>query len=177
MSREIRNRDEIIEQLTELLMTFDKECNQYQTDVYLYFDRDTNTATLDTFVNVGGNSWLNDDHYTIYRDREHYEDWSDYYTETSDFAWGLDMSVEDFNKEVLDFLDLDDDERADYKIEYYDSYNYILSRKDYKAKLIAVYEDYIDEQRPDYAEQAEEIFEREEDIILDCETRKDEDDD
>jgi len=177
MEREIVNRDAIVEQLTELLMTFDKECNQYQTDVYLYFDRDTNTATLDTFVNVGGNSWLNDDHYTIYRDREHHEDWSDHYCNNGDFAWGLDMSVEDFNKEVFDFLNLDDDERADYDIERYDGYRYVTSRDDYCEKLIAVYEDYIDEQRADYAQQAEEIFDREEKIILDCERKKDENDD
>ena len=177
MKREIVNRDAIVEQLTELLMKFDKECNQYQTDVYLCFDRDTNTATLDTFVNVGGNSWLNDDHYTIYCDREHHEDWSNHYCNNGDFAWGLDMSVEDFNKEVFDFLDLDDDERADYDIEWCDKYEYVKSRHDYCEKLIAVYEDYIDEQRAEYAERAEEIFDRVEKIILDCERKKDENDD
>lgn len=165
MKREIVNRDAIVEQLTELLMKFDKECNQYQTDVYLYFDRDTNTATLDTFVNVGGNSWLNDDHYTIYCDREHHEDWSDYYCNNGDFAWGLDMSVEDFNKEVFDFLNLDDDERADYDIERYDGYRYVTSRDDYCEKLIAVYEDYIDEQGAEYRTKAEEIIENLEDSV------------
>lgn len=155
MLREIKNRDEVIEQLTEMLMTFDKECHPYQTDVYLYFNKDTNTAILDTFVNVGGNSWLNDDHYTIYCDREHHEDWSDYYTETSEFAQCLDMEWSDFEEEVIEFLDLDDDEKEGYKIEYIDALNYVKSREDYTDKLIAVYEDSIDEARSDYAEQAE----------------------
>ena len=158
MLRKIKNRDEVIEQLTELLMTFDKECHQYQTDVYLYFNKDTNTATLDTFVNVGGNSWLNDDHYTIYCDREHHEDWSDYYTETGEFAQCLDMEWSDFEEEVIEFLDLDDDEKEDYKIDYHDALNYIKSRDDYVEKLIEVYEDYIEEIGSEYAEQAEEII-------------------
>ncbi len=160
MDRKIMNRDEITEQLTELLMKFDKEWNQYQTDVYLYFDRNTNTAALDTFVNVGGRSWLDDDHYTIYCDRGHCDDmWTIYYCNNGDFAWGLDMSIEDFDKEVLDFLDLDDDEKDDYEVEYYDRYRYVMSRDDYKEKLIAVYEDSIDEQRTEYVKQAEEIVE------------------
>lgn len=166
MAIEIKNREEIIEELTELLMQFDKDCNQYQTDVYLYFDRDTNTATLDTFVNVGGNSWLNDDHYTIYCDREHHEDWSDYYCNRGDFAWGLDMSVEDFDKEVLDFLNLDDDEKVDYEIEGYDELSYVTSRNDYRDKLKSVYEDSVEEHRPEYAERAEAIFELNEDVLL-----------
>ena len=160
MSREIKNRDEIIEQLTELLMTLAKECNRYQTDIYLYFDRDTNTATLDTFVNVGGNSWLDDDHYTIYCDREHYEDLRDIFCfcEDGDFVEGLDMSIEDFDKEALVFLDLDEDEKDDYEIEQCDRYRYVMSRDDYRDKLWEVYEEYIDEQKAEYAEQAEEII-------------------
>jgi len=157
MSRELKNRKEIVEQLTNLLIDFAKSCNQYQTDVYLYYNEETKTAELDTFVNVGGNSWLNDDHYTVYYDTEHREDWSDFYCNRGDFAWGLDMSVEDFDKEVLDFLDLDDDEKDDYEIEWYDELRYVTSRDDYRDKLISVYEDSIEEHRAEYAEQAEDI--------------------
>ena len=157
MEKKIINRDAIVEQLTELLMTFDKECNQYQTDVYLYFNTDTNTATLNTFVNVGGNSYLNDDHYTIFVDKEHHEDWRDFFYDDG-FAEWLDISVEDFNKEVFDFLNLDDDERADYEIEFDDEYDYIMSRDDYRDKLLAVYDGYIDEHRAEYVERAKEII-------------------
>ena len=158
MSKELKNRKEIVEQLTNLLIDFAKSCNQYQTDVYLYYNEEDKTAELDTFVNVGGNSWLDDDHYTIYCDNEHHEDWSDYYCNNGDFAWGLDMSVGDFDKEVLDFLDLDDDEKDDYKVEWYDEYRYVTSRDDYKEKLIVVYKECVDEHRTDYAEQAESII-------------------
>lgn len=156
--KELNNHNELVNELTDMLITFDKECNQYQTDVYLYYDKENNTALLDTFVNVGGNSWLDDDHFTIYHDSQHYEDWSDYYTVTSDFAWGLDMEWVDFKEEVIDYLDLDDDEKEDYEIEYIDALDYIESREDYTEKLIEVYEGSIDEQRSDYAERAEDII-------------------
>ena len=69
----IINHDQIIEQLSELLRQFDVKLNRYQTDVYMYV-RENGFAELDTFVNVGGNSWLDDDHITIYSDCEHYDD-------------------------------------------------------------------------------------------------------
>lgn len=162
MSKELKNREEVVEQLTEMLIDFAKSCNQYQTDVYLYYNEEDKTAELDTFVNVGGNSWLDDDHYTIYCDNEHHEDWSDYYCNNGDFAWALDMSVEDFDKEVMAYLinigDVDEDEAGDYNIEWYDEYRYVTSRDDYKDKLISVYEDSIDECRAEYTEQAEQII-------------------
>lgn len=156
--KELKNREELVEQLTEMLMDFEKDCNQYQTDVYLYYDEKTQTATLDTFINVGGNSWLDDDHYTIFRDTEHYESWSDYYCNDGDFAWGLDMSNEEFEKEVIKYLNLDDDEKEDYRIEHIDAYNYVISREDYMDKLIEVYKESIDENKTDYKKQAEQII-------------------
>ena len=158
MSRKLKNREEIVEQMTDILVDFAKSCNQYQTDVYLYYDKETQTATLDTFINVGGNSWLNDDHYTVYSDPQHNDDWTDYYTETREFADGLDMEWNDFKQEVLDYLDLDDDEKDEYEFEYADAYRYIQSKNEYCDKLMKVYEDYIDETRPEYAEQAEQII-------------------
>ena len=70
---EIRNREEVVDELTELIMQFERDHNPFQTDVYMYIGEDGN-ATLNTFINVGGNSWLDDDHITIYRDKPHYDD-------------------------------------------------------------------------------------------------------
>ena len=156
--KEIKNREEIVEQLTEILMGFAKDLNRYQTDVYLYYDEESQTAKLDTFVNVGGNSWLDDDHYTIYRDHEHYDDWTDCYTEVSDFVLGLDMVWKALEAETKDYLDLDEDEKEDYNVEYFEVRDYIKSREDYRDKLIQVYESYIDETRPEYVEEAERII-------------------
>lgn len=70
----INNREEIVEQLTEMLIDFAKARRLYQTDVYLYYDVATCTASLDTYDNIGGNGWLDDTHFTIYIDRPHYSD-------------------------------------------------------------------------------------------------------
>lgn len=68
----INNREEIVEKLAEMLIDFAKARHPYQSDVYLYYDEATCTASLDIFDNIGGNGWLDDDHYTIYSDRPHY---------------------------------------------------------------------------------------------------------
>ena len=51
----IKNRAEVIEQLTDMLMQYDKDLRDYQVDIYLYYDKDSQTAELDTFTSVGGN--------------------------------------------------------------------------------------------------------------------------
>ena len=76
---DLTNADELRDELISYLKYFDKEENKYQTDLYLYVDTETNTGTLYEFVNVGGNSWLNDDHYILYIDKPHYETWEDIY--------------------------------------------------------------------------------------------------
>ena len=158
MLEELKNRKEIVEELTEILMDFDRKKNKYQTDVYLYYDEETQTAKLDTFANVGGNSWLNDDHYTIYRDTEHYDDWEDWYCNEGDFARGLDKDQEEFENEVKDFLDLDDDEKEDYKPEWYEERDYVRSREDYADTLYALYVDNLKDYRVEYEDNAERII-------------------
>ena len=60
------NRDEVVEDLGKILARLDIERPEYQVDVYLYIDED-GKGELDEFVNVGGNSWLADDHITVAR--------------------------------------------------------------------------------------------------------------
>jgi len=197
MDKKIINREEIIEQLAELLMTFAKKCNEYQTDVYIHFDPNTNTAKLDTVTvvnGIGSHSRPNDDSHKIYYDWEHYckqldvffwafygydyllYEWDDKSTsediEDEDIEDRLDakrvkdilgMSIEDFDKEVLDNLvDYDRDyecvARGNYEIDWYDRYNYSMKRKDYASKLVAAYDKHIDEHRADYVKKAEKIF-------------------
>lgn len=160
--RDITNREEIVESLAELLMQFDKDENSYQTDVYMYIDEETGAATLDTFVNVGGNSWLDDDHTTIYTDKEHFETLYDYYCNNGDFAEALEMEYEELQKEVTQNLIDSGEAEEGYEPDWYDIRDYIRTRADYSEKLEAVYSDYIDESRPDYIEKAEEIIKAEE---------------
>ena len=158
----IKNREEIIEKLTEMLMQFDKDCNRYQTDVYLYYDSENQTAELDTFVNVGGNSWLNDNHYTIYCDKEHFETVWDWFNNSTDIADVLEYSTyTEFDLDVREFFEMDSDETPD----WYDYITFVKSNDEYMEKILESYNDYIDELRPEYIIKAEEIMEQ---FDVDC---------
>lgn len=165
--RTITNREEIVEKLAELLMQFDKDLNSYQTDVYMYIDEETGAATLDTFVNVGGNSWLDDDHITIYSDAEHFNTMWDFYTEKGDFAECLEIGYDDLRSEVVQRLrdrdEIDEDDVEDYDPDYSEFLDYVQNREDYAEKLEAVYIDYINDHRREYLEAAENIIEMNED--------------
>ena len=152
----IKNREEIIDKLVDMLVQFDKDCNSYQTDVYLYYDEENQTAELDTFVNVGGNSWLNDDHYTIYSDKEHFETFWNWYQDSCEFAAALEMTNTEFEYEVRHYLNIDTDIEIDWRY----CRDYLKTNEQYVEILQAAYNDYIDEIRSDYVEKAEDIIER-----------------
>lgn len=69
----LTNEDEIREELTDMIMELDKARRQHHTDIYLYIDEE-GKGKLHEFENPGGNSWIDDDHYTLYTDKPHYDD-------------------------------------------------------------------------------------------------------
>lgn len=157
----LKNREAVLEKLTEMLIQFDKDANtNYQTDVYLYYDEKSQTAELDTFVNVGGNSWLNDNHYTIYTDKEHYDDglssWCQSVEELAELA---EITVDQLKKEIVQDLELDEDEIEDFEVDYYEAQKYLSKKADYMEKLTAAYEDFIDDLYSEYQQKAESIIE------------------
>lgn len=150
----MKNRAEIVEKLAEMLMDFDKDCNAYETDVYLYYNEATETAELDTFVNVGGNSWLNDDHITIYRDGPHMENMFDWYQNIAELAEYAEISEEQLVSETKKYHGYDEDDEVD----FYDVRRHIESKEDYMEKLSEAYNAAIDELETDYIEKAENII-------------------
>jgi len=73
---------------------------QYQEDLYAYIE--DNQVTFYIFTNVGGNSWLDDDHFTLWRFKPDYSDiYSDF---RSDFAdvWELLKYMEEYYNVVVD---------------------------------------------------------------------------
>lgn len=153
----IKNRKQIIEQLTEMLMQFDKDFNSYQTDVYLYYDKENQTAELDTFVNVGGCSWLDDDHYTIYWDNQHYDTIWDWFNNSTELADVLEYpTYTEFDYDVRQLLEMDADEELDWD----DYVTFVKSNDDCMEKIFATYNECIDERRSYYINKAEEIMER-----------------
>ena len=154
MKLNITNREQIIETLAEMLLQFDKDCNSYDTDVYLYYDEENQTAELDTFVNVGGNSWLDDDHYTIYTDKQHYNGALDWYQTVAEFAEFLEIPLDKLTQEVREYLDMDEDDEPDYS-----DYREMIRHNDaYMEKLETAYNEAIDDMRSDYVQSAEEIM-------------------
>lgn len=144
---DITNLDEIREKLEEMLINFDVELNNYHTDIYLYFDEETGKATLSLFENPGGNSWINDDHFTIYTDKPHFESIFDYYgmyeeEEMSFFSEISEKSIEELKAEAAEFnnCDLDDVEQAEIE-------NLIENTPEYFEKVKEDYESLVKENK------------------------------
>ncbi len=152
----LRNADELRDEFIEILKQFDKDLNEYQTDVYLYVDENNNGEWY-LFVNVGGNSWLDDDHITVYSDKPHYNDIFDYFDDERYIADVLGMSLSDLIAEVYasvdqDWYDIDD-------IGYGEIIDYIKSNDVYFDKLQDEYNRVIDDElNSEYADQADHIL-------------------
>lgn len=154
----LKNRVEIVAQLAVILRQFDVDCNKYDTDVYLYYNADTQTAELDTFVNIGGNNWLDDDHVCIYRDHEHFEgDMWDWIQEESVFSDLLGMTEEELAAEVKEYYK-DEDRGEDEEFDYFDYREYIQSKDDYVSIISEAYKDFLNDLSDEYNKHAEAII-------------------
>lgn len=97
---QIKNHDQLKDDLTQIILDFERQLNDYQTDVYLYLN-DDGTLRLEKFINVGGNSWKNDDHIRVYSDMPHTDDMMSYLLNTSNgasYSWLIDELEALFNK-------------------------------------------------------------------------------
>lgn len=103
---QIVNYEEITAELAGMLRQFDIDLNKYQTDVYLYID-DAGRGTLDLFVNVGGNSWIDDDHYTIYSDKQHYNTIFDCFDNPGDLLEAAGITAADISPDELSYYDIE----------------------------------------------------------------------
>lgn len=152
----LRNADRLRDELIEILKQFDKDLNEYQTDVYLYVD-ENNEGEWYLFTNVGGNSWLNDDHITMYSDKPHYNDIFDYFDTEEYIADVLGMSLADLVAEVYETVDKDWYDIED--IGYTEIVDYIKENDDYLDRLQDEYNRVIDDEfNSEYAEKADDIL-------------------
>lgn len=151
--KKITNSEEIISQLVDLLMQFDLDLNRYQTDVYMYVtetEDGTITGRLETFVNVGGNSWLNDDHFTIYRDKEHFDDFLDYWQSIEEIAAELDITAEDLKTAARLQIYGSDPDISNEDIIYSDVHEFIMDYNvDYYNQLMEAYKERLNELKND----------------------------
>ena len=90
---ELKNYDELIPQIARMMLDHDKDHTGYQEDIYLYVDAD-GVGKLKLFQNVGGNSWIDDDHHTVCSLPECFTDWTDTFQEISSVADALGWTVD-----------------------------------------------------------------------------------
>lgn len=152
MSFKLKNHDAIVEELAEAIMNFDKErCTHYETDVYMYIENES--AKLSFFQNVGGNSWIPDEHFTIYTDK-----WvdGDLFSQIDDserfISDALEMTTDEVRAETAKYFEVDIDEIDVSDVEKWAEENYSQKLTDFFNEF------YIDEYRAEYLERAEIII-------------------
>lgn len=156
----LKNHKAIVDKMANLLRGFDYDLCDYQQDVYLYYDADTQTAELDVFVNVGGDSYLNDDHCTIHVDKEHFDNVFDRVLEDSDdkiqtLADILDITRQDLVQQTAKHFGYDVDDVDDWSV-----IDYVKSNDDYYTAIWDAYDDMLDDRMCDYYDQAADIIDR-----------------
>lgn len=156
----IENTEEIRQRLTEMLMEDAKEMCGYQRDIYMYID-DNGRASLEWFINVGGNSWLDDDHIRLHVCREHYEGIEDSIEDTKMLAEIIDMTDAELADHVSEDMEID---RED--VDYDDCFRWAFAS--YADQIHEWYDDCIEDARSDYANQADEILRDHNRYQLDC---------
>lgn len=155
IDEDVININDLVSELAEILRKFEIDLNPYQTDVYFYYDPDAKIGRLETFINVGGNSWINDDHVTIYRDLPHYDDVYDYFNNISEFANALEISESDLIKAARKFKDF----WVNFPIDRRDIIDYIKSDEKLADKVTAYYIDYyVDDFMTQFLGKAQEIL-------------------
>lgn len=152
---DVININELVSELAVILRKFEIDLNPYQTDVYFYYDADAKIGRLETFINVGGHSWLNDDHVTIYSDEPHYMNVYDYFDSVLEFADTLEISKNDLIKAVRKFKDFG----INFPVDRRNIIDYIKSDDKLADKVTAYYIDYyVDEYEAKFLSKAQEIL-------------------
>lgn len=152
---DIININDLVSELAVILRKFEIDLNPYQTDVYFYYDADAKIGRLETFINVGGHSWINDDHVTIYSDEPHYMNVYDYFDSVLEFADALEISKNDLIKAVRKFKDFG----INFPVDRRNIIDYIKSDDKLADKVTAYYIDYyVDEYEAKFLSKAQEIL-------------------
>lgn len=157
----IKNRSQILDELAEMLLKFANDCNEYQTDIYAYVTENAEaeiTVELDTFTNVGGNSWRNDNHYTIYSDRQHeYREMFYAFSDKNELAKAACNYDQNAANELLEKI-AEENEIEVEELDYFEVREYIIDNSEYYDNVRNVFEDCNREMYPDFLEQAEDII-------------------
>ncbi len=154
MLHPIKNADQIRRDLIQILIDDAVACCDYQRDVYMYVDDDGN-AELVLFTNVGGNSWLDDDHYCLTILPEHTDQITDNFESEEQLADALDMTEQELRQRTLDYFDRGDDFELD-DVDLCDMCKY--AETEHQDQLTVWMRELCDETRSNFAEMADYII-------------------
>lgn len=165
---ELRNGCDVLDAIVEAKMDHDIRCCKYQEDVYLYID-DNGTGSIEIFVNVGGNSWIDDDHITVCCMKEYLGDWTDTFETEDAIASVLDCSCEHLIESVREWLEATTgDQYEQDEIKYNDVYDYVRAHQPILDKIMDAREYVIRyECKNDYYQWAEEVLRDTEGVSID----------
>lgn len=137
----LNNREEIVTNLAAILKEYNKHPRNYQTDIYLYIDEETGDGELYEFPNPGGNSWLDDDHYTLYTLKQTFDNPLYIFFDTIDLI----ADVLGMTKEVLVQMVAEDTDMDAEDVDWTDVMGYVGRHDNLEETLEAYYDEYYDE--------------------------------
>lgn len=162
--KNLRNYGEILDEFADILKQFDRKCNKYHTDVYLYIDEDTNKGILDLFQNVGGRSWIDDDHICIYTDYPHEENAVDNSFVTIDeLADAIGLTEDELIRMTAEYFGYDEDE-----IDFSLCKRFIFSDSKLSKRLDDVIDEILEDYTYEYYRVAEKSLDDADDSLREC---------
>lgn len=161
----IKNRVDVIEELTSMMMSLDKEFNNStSTDVYAYCDNSTGMVELSQYERVG-RSWKDDDHITIYTKEATCFDVFDMFDDVSEMIEAAACYDEQFAAKIMSDIMIYYSVEEFEELDRSEIINYIKKHEDLYGNVKNVYSDHIDEQQPEYKAKSEEIIDSLESFI------------
>lgn len=148
----ISNYNAVLEELVSMMMEHDRDHTSYQEDVYLYIENGEGTLAL--FTNVGGNSWLNDDHITVMRLPELNTDWTDFVPNIGDIAEVLGWSVNSLRERAAAWHCEQGRQFYAEEMDYRDIGEFIEAHDCILHQILDAEAEYIEDSRSEYAERA-----------------------
>lgn len=133
-----KNRLDIEYELKKILIDLYTAQYNHQIDVYAYVDN--GTVVFDTFDNPGGNSWLEDEHFTIYSVQgdmiSKFPDFLEF--EIEDYANLLEMTKEELVELVAEKSEIDTED-----VDEYDCEKVICDNEELSKKYDKGYEEFL----------------------------------
>ena len=161
----IKNRSKVIEELTNILMSLDKEfSDSVSADVYAYYDNSTGMVELSQYERVG-HSWKNDDHITIYTKEAICFDVFDMFDDVSEMIEAAACYDGQFAAKIMSDIMMHYSVEEFEELDRSEIINYIKKHEDLYDNVKNVYSDHIDERQPEYKAKSEEIIDSLESFI------------